>query len=260
MRVVKIIVIGMMVSAFLVGQAYSAPKENKGKKGQNVEKTNNNSQVDKGKSNSGQVKGKSALNKQRGRRANEAKRQREARDAERNLNNDNNGLALRADKSQGKKEKNLPRALGLIDSLSRARWSHNPHDTRGQGNMGKPDMLDPFGHDKDSNRKELYGNNGRPIRVDEEPPTEPPPEPILDASIDFSSIESMQWLVDWYNSVLDSYYENESVQALYTYDQWQTMWYDHFFPGGDLNTATGIRLNTAGKNSKPWGCSRWRWA
>ena len=42
--------------------------------------------------------------------------------------------------------------------------------------MGKVDMLDPFGHDKDSDRKELYGNNGRVIRV-VEPPPDPDPEP-----------------------------------------------------------------------------------
>ena len=58
--------------------------------------------------------------------------------------------------------------------------------------MGKVDMLDPFGHDKDSDRKELYGNNGRPIHVkdkgdesqeeespvEESPAEEPPVEEL----------------------------------------------------------------------------------
>jgi len=61
--------------------------------------------------------------------------------------------------------------------LNNSKWSYNPHDDRGQGNMGKVDMLDPFGHDKDSNRKILYGNNGRVIKqIAPEP--EPEPDPI----------------------------------------------------------------------------------
>ena len=53
-------------------------------------------------------------------------------------------------------------------------------------------MQDPFGHDKDSDRKELYGNNGRPIHVkdkgdesqeeespvEESPAEEPPVEEL----------------------------------------------------------------------------------
>jgi len=58
-----------------------------------------------------------------------------------------------------------------------AKWSFNPHDTRGQGNMGKPDMLDPYGRDKDSDRKELYGNRGRVIKTDIPEPEPPVPEP-----------------------------------------------------------------------------------
>jgi len=45
--------------------------------------------------------------------------------------------------------------------LEHAKWSYNPHDDRGQGNMGRVDMLAPYGHDKDSDRMELYGNRGR---------------------------------------------------------------------------------------------------
>lgn len=60
--------------------------------------------------------------------------------------------------------------------LENARWSYNPHDERGQGNMGEVDMLAPYGHDKDSDRMELYGNRGRVIRA-VEPEPEPTPEP-----------------------------------------------------------------------------------
>ena len=68
-------------------------------------------------------------------------------------------------------------ALDTLDSG----WAKHPRDIRGQGNMGKVDMLDPYGHDKDSDRKELYGNRGRVIRdplPDVEPVPEPDPDPI----------------------------------------------------------------------------------
>jgi hypothetical protein len=41
------------------------------------------------------------------------------------------------------------------------RWSYNPLDERGQGNMGRPDMRDPYGFDKDSDR--VAGERGRRI-------------------------------------------------------------------------------------------------
>jgi len=146
-------------------------------------------------------------------------------------------------KAKGEKVKNLFAALG------KARWSHNPHDDRGQGNNGKPEMLDPFGHDKDSDRKELYGNNGRPIREKEEEPAleEPPLEEaalLLDANIDFSSLDSMQWLVNWFEGTVASYDPERHYYV--TEEEWYDMWYNHFFPGGDVETATGIRLNNTG--------------
>ena len=45
--------------------------------------------------------------------------------------------------------------------------------------MGRPDMLNPYGHDKDSDRLELYGNRGRVIKeVEPAPEPEPEPEPV----------------------------------------------------------------------------------
>ena len=67
---------------------------------------------------------------------------------------------------------------------------------------------------------------------------------LLDASIDFSSLNDMQWLVDWYERAVSNYYSlDPSYQERVSFEQYQAMWYDHFFPGGDLDTATGIRLN-----------------
>ncbi|MBN1870977.1 MAG: hypothetical protein JW800_00225 [Candidatus Omnitrophica bacterium] len=75
--------------------------------------------------------------------------------------------------------KNILNDLGdALLKLEHSRWSYNPNDDRGQGNMSNNDMLDPFGHDKDSDRKELFGNRGRIIREqDPEPVPEPPPTP-----------------------------------------------------------------------------------
>ncbi len=85
-----------------------------------------------------------------------------------------------------KRNRELVGELGLaMNRLENSRWYHNPNDDRGQGNMGKVDMLDPYGHDKDSDRMELYGNRGRLIRLldpvaEPEPPPESPsaPEPL----------------------------------------------------------------------------------
>jgi len=184
MRVIKILFIGMIVSVFLVGQAYSAPKGNNGKA--------QNEKVNKGKSqaakaNNGnnkavsQTRGQAAVHKQQARRSSEAKQKREARNKSEKhnsfLNNGKSDLASnnhstkanngRRNSGNVKNEKEK-RTIDLLGALDRARWSYNSHDDRGQGNMGKVDMLDPFGHDKDSDRKELYGNNGRPIREKEE--------------------------------------------------------------------------------------------
>jgi hypothetical protein len=67
-----------------------------------------------------------------------------------------------------------------LDKLNQSRWAYHPRDERGQGNMGRVDMLDPYGHDKTSDRKELYGNRGRVIReiIPPEPVPEPEPVPV----------------------------------------------------------------------------------
>ncbi len=87
----------------------------------------------------------------------------------------------RMERAIRKNEKVMIRGLGAsLRKLDKARWSYHPRDDRGQGNMGKVDMLDPFGHNKDSDRKELYGNRGRVIReiIEPDPPPEPEPDPI----------------------------------------------------------------------------------
>ena len=66
----------------------------------------------------------------------------------------------------------------VMSKIEHAKWSHNPYDTRGQGNMGRPDMQDPYGFDKDSGREK--SERARPIGEitalpSEEPPAEEPP-------------------------------------------------------------------------------------
>jgi len=149
MRVIKILTIGMIVSVFLVGQAYSAPKGNNGKGNSGNSKSNNgkaNKSKAKNKSAS-QTKGKAAVRKQQARRSHEAKQRREARNRSAqnrpNFNGDddlafhnrsaraNNGRRNRVEMRKDK----APRVVELIESLTSARWSHNPQDTRGQGNL-----------------------------------------------------------------------------------------------------------------------------
>jgi hypothetical protein len=64
--------------------------------------------------------------------------------------------------------KALEKLQKALEKLNGSKWFYNPK-------KGGPEKLPPFGHDKESDRKELYGNRGRPIRVAPEPP---PPEPI----------------------------------------------------------------------------------
>ena len=76
------------------------------------------------------------------------------------------------------KNKNILNNLDeALNKLNKARYNYNPNDTRRQGNMGRVNMLDPYGHDKDSDRMELYGNRGRVLK-ESIPKPEPVPEPI----------------------------------------------------------------------------------
>lgn len=52
---------------------------------------------------------------------------------------------------------------GINKKFEKARWSYNPKDERGQGNMGKVDMRDPYGFDKDSGREK--DERGRAIHI-----------------------------------------------------------------------------------------------
>jgi hypothetical protein len=80
-------------------------------------------------------------------------------------------------------------AHDLVAALSNARWSYNPHDIRGQGNMGKPGMQDPFGFDKDSGREK--SERGRPMKNGEESeaPVENPAVPVEETAPEDEIVE-----------------------------------------------------------------------
>lgn len=93
--------------------------------------------------------------------------------------------------------------LKSLNKLEHARWDYNPHDTRGQGNMGKVDMRSPYGFDKDSGRE--GAERGRAIH--------PEPEPILDlaslVTVDFQIPDYQLWYyqywLKWAQTLYDKY-------------------------------------------------------
>lgn len=131
---------------------------------------------------------------------------------------------------------NLPKGKGH-SKINNAKWFHNPHDERGQGNMGKPRMRDPYGHDKDSGRER--SERSRPIREPE----------ILSleglVNVDFSSLGEYQSgsLMNAFLGTIEYYKNNWSSSPLSRYmsfeELYQMMHY-HFFPGAD---ATGLLVN-----------------
>jgi hypothetical protein len=66
------------------------------------------------------------------------------------------GLELKKDKHFIKADnaKALEKLQRALERLNGSKWFYNP-------NKGGPEKLPPFGHDKESDRKELYGNRGR---------------------------------------------------------------------------------------------------
>ena len=175
-RLTKILCVAMITLAFAVTSLHAEPKEEKSNNG----KSNAQGQVHKPEKktpprNIPKIKVKSAVKNhaiQREKNASQTKALRPL--AQRQLDR-------HMEHTLRKNERALIRDLNeSLRKLNKARWSYHPRDDRGQGNMGKVNMLDPFGHDKDSDRKELYGNRGRVIReiIPEPEPIPPEPEPV----------------------------------------------------------------------------------
>lgn len=95
-------------------------------------------------------------------------------------------------------EQSKHKAKNLFAALGKARWTHNPYDQRGQGNMGKPKMRDPYGHGKESGREKSA--RGRSIREAE------PEESVLDlASIVGIEFNTEDYYLDSLNSIYAGY-------------------------------------------------------
>jgi hypothetical protein len=138
--------------------------------------------------------------------------------------------------NQAKLRANLPKGKGH-SKVNNAKWFHNPKDERGQGNMGKPMMRDPYGHDKDSGREKA--ERGRPIKE--------PEQLSLDGliNVDFSSLGEYQSgsLMNSFLGTIEYYKNNWSGSLLsryLTYEQFYQIMYDHVFPVAD---ATGLLVN-----------------
>lgn len=98
--------------------------------------------------------------------------------------------------------------LKSLNKLEHARWDYNPHDTRGQGNMGKVDMRSPYGFDKDSGRE--GAERGRPIH----------PEPEV---LDLTSLLTIDWqMTDYYALGWQQYLDY--ILRYYPWDSFSISW------------------------------------
>ncbi len=154
-------------------------------------------------------------------------------------------LAKLTEKSRGrnaghiKGKGNKGKGKGFLGALGKARWSYNPNDERGQGNMGVPRMNAPYGHDKDSGREK--SERGRPIK--ESDTTQSSLEGSV--SIDFTSLGEYQddVLMQSFLNTMDYYaanWDSLSLSNYYTYEEYYNILYKHFYPDSD---ATGLLVN-----------------
>lgn len=172
-KLAKILCIAVVALAFISAPLYAAPKENKGNNGKAQSKKSkvNPSSAAKAKTPLPHLQYKASV--VRNQTLNKTKS-----DSTAKINRPkfriqkNHRIHADAHKHKTTTLNNLNQSL---KNLEIAKWAYHPRDDRGQGNMGKVDMLDPYGHDKDSDRMELYGNRGRVIR---DPAPEPEPDPV----------------------------------------------------------------------------------
>ena len=161
MKLWKVTLIMVLITALSLGVAYAAPKDKDDPgqgKGQSIERTHPESPGRAlGKDKQSRVKLQAQIRQFRtltvGKR-----------------------ISIRPS-AREQNEQILKKLQESLAKLERSRWAYNPNDTRGQGNMGRPAMISPYGQDKDSDRLALYGNRGRVIKEPEPTPT-PPPEPV----------------------------------------------------------------------------------
>ena len=181
--ILRLFIAVFIIGGLTVNDTYSAPKKNEVKKARkkvkeavrNSEKAKRNNTVVNTKASSA-ARGKSISKKTFKQQVTERKRnEKVSRENKPKVSNRQRNLQKNQRHVQGKILRDLDYSLKKLNNL---KFANHPKDDRGQGNMGKVDMLDPYGFSKDD-RMELYGNRGRIIRISEpEPVPEPiPPEP-----------------------------------------------------------------------------------
>lgn len=171
----KIFVVIMICSLF-TATVYAAKKQDRTK----LSKPKNESKKNNSNANNGKQKTLPSIEKKQVKQKNIIKK---------DINHDMRMLYKQSIQKQKKHSQNansqknktiLNSLTKALSKLHTARYNYNPNDTQEQGNMGKVNMLDPYGHDKDSDRMELYGNRGRAIKepvIEPEPEPQPEPEP-----------------------------------------------------------------------------------
>ena len=194
MKILKTLFMAMVCITLVAAPAYASPGKGKGewKPKQTPGNNGNNGKGNSGKSNAGNKGGKSVTHSNNGQsnksvsnpapaksaqqRKNSIDRARGQADVRANRPDKGKGSRKSAERIRGKSDDHrkakVDKVKNLFAALGKARWSHNPHDDRGQGNMGNVDMRDPYGHDKDSGREK--SERGRPIREEE------PEQPLFD--------------------------------------------------------------------------------
>ncbi|MBN3037874.1 MAG: hypothetical protein JW869_00490 [Candidatus Omnitrophica bacterium] len=180
MKTLRACLVGLIICSLSIGQVYAAPKDkDKGNNGKakGKEKTE---KVKKSNKNNGNAFGhaKKALRSTPAAQKNNTEHSRNQSILRANIPDNPRSSVLHSPEKARRNnllDKSRVKKVGdLLVALERARWMHNPHDERGQGNMGRPDMLDPFGHDKDSNREK--SERARPIKETPLQPQEPQQE------------------------------------------------------------------------------------
>ena len=213
MKILKILFMTIIGITLVLSPAYGASK---GKAKGKIEKAGgaSNGKSNKGRSNARveSAGGKSNTNQPSNARAARPtpkperrrkliERTREQADARANRpdKNESRNSAIKRDRGRGAGHRRVKDSLtdDLLKALERARWSHNRHDERGQGNMGKPNMKDPYGHDRDSGREK--SERDRPIPVE-------PEQPLLDlAGIVATDFEVQDYMLAYLKSSLTNY-------------------------------------------------------
>lgn len=147
MKILRWLFIGVVTVALIADPVYGEPGKGQGK-GQ-------------GRGNQGQIRGKSASHAATPEgRKDIIHRGRKDEKIRANRPDDQGtkiGHAAKIDRGRSADHRQIKEAKvhvkGFLNALEKARWSYNPNDERGQGNMGKPKMRTPYGFDKDSGRE-----------------------------------------------------------------------------------------------------------